>query len=67
MRCKEVLERYHQLIPFPISTEKIEAAGYDVDQYIKDLGESLRHCDDVNDRPLARKVCKMINDLKGLE
>lgn len=67
MLCKEVLEKYQKLVPFPISLKKIATAGYDVGQYLKDLGESLRQCDDVNDHPLARTVCAMVDDLKDMQ
>ena len=64
MLCKEVLEKYGKMVPYPISPEKIAAAGYDVDKYIKDMGEELSRCDDVGDEPLALWVCRMVNDLR---
>ena len=67
MLCKEVLEKYHKLVPFPISPEKIAMAGYDIGQYLKDLGESLRQCDDVDDHPLARSVCAMVDDMRDMQ
>jgi len=62
MLCKDVLEKFNKLVPFPITPEKIAAAGYDLDQYIKDMGESLRQCDDVGVHPRAKKVCDMIDE-----
>lgn len=66
MLVKDVLKKFNQLVPFPISFEKIEAAGFDVKQYFKDLGEELSKCDDVGDHPRAKRVCNMLkNDGKG--
>lgn len=66
MKCKDVLEKYHKLVPFPITPEKIATAGYDVGQYLKDLAGSLRQCDDVDDHPIARTVCSMVDDLRTM-
>ncbi len=60
MLCKDVLEKFHKLVPFPITPEKIAAAGYDVDQYFKDMGDLLRQCDDVGDHPRAKRMCDMV-------
>lgn len=60
MLCKDVLEKFHKLVPFPITPEKIAAAGYDVDQYFKDMGEALRQCDDVDSHPRAKRMCKLL-------
>ena len=65
MKCKEVLDKYHKLVPFPISPEKIEATGYNVSQYLGDLSDELELCDDYFEHPLAQKVCRMVNDLRG--
>lgn len=63
MLCNDVLEKFNKLVPFPITLEKIAAAGYDVDQYIKDMGESLRQCDDIGNHPQAKHVCDMVQKM----
>ena len=63
MLCKDVIEKFHKLVPFPTTPEKITAAGYDVEQYIKEMGESLRQCDDFGVHPRAKKMCDMIDGL----
>ena len=63
MLCKDVLEKFHKLVSFPVTPEKIAAAGYDVSQYLKELGDALHQCDDVDKHPLARSVCDMVDEL----
>lgn len=63
MLCKEVIEKFNKLVPFPITPEKIAAAGYDVAQYIKNMGEALSQCDDVGVHPRVKSVCDMVNEL----
>ena len=56
----DVLKKFNRLVPFPITPEKIADAGFDVDQYIKDMGEELRQCDDVGNNPRAKRICKLL-------
>jgi len=46
MRAAEVMRKHHQLVPFPVTRKKIEAAGYDFKQYVSELIDELRKCDD---------------------
>jgi len=43
---KEVMEHYHAKVPFPITPAKIEAAGYDVHQYLKEMIHELMKAND---------------------
>jgi len=60
MLCKNVIEKFNKLVPFPITSEKIKAAGYDVGQYLKSIGEELSQCEDVDEHPLAKRISGMI-------
>lgn len=55
MKCKEVLERYHRIVSFPMSIKKIKQAGYEPADYLKKLAADIRKCTDVeNDRTAQR-------------
>jgi hypothetical protein len=47
MKVKTVMKKFHKLVPFPISSEKIRTAGYNVEQYVTDLIQELRLCSDL--------------------
>lgn len=66
MKVKEVLREYHQKVPFPLTARKIKKAGYDVSDYLINLLEDLRKCEDLwKNEKLAKKLLKCIEDLKG--
>lgn len=44
--AREIMERYHARVPFPITPAKIKTAGYDVEQYLKGLIRELGEADD---------------------
>lgn len=53
MTTKEVLEKYQKKVAFPITPEKIRAAGYDVTAYLKQLVKEVKNCSDYDGRPLG--------------
>lgn len=46
MTIKEVLDRYHKKVPFPLTKGKIEAAGYDAEEYLRELVSKVEKCVD---------------------
>lgn len=67
MKCKDILEKYSQLVPFPITPESIAAAGYDVTEYLCRLTNELYLCDDYSEQPRAVQICEMASDLRILQ
>jgi len=65
MKVKQVLKRHHKLVPFPLTTAKIEAAGYNVTQYLTDLIKELNRCEDSNDL-LVRQLKEQTLDISPL-
>jgi len=64
MKVKEVLEKYHAKVSFPISPKKIIDTGYSVREYLLLLGEDLEKCED---KKIARKVIEAIRQLKDIK
>ena len=60
MLVKDVLKKFNKLVPFPLTLEKIAAAGFDAKQYFKDMGDELRQCEDVGNHPRVKTVCKLL-------
>lgn len=60
MLVKDVLEKFNKLVPFPLTLKKIADAGFDAEEYFKDMGEALRQCDDVGTYPRAKNACKLL-------
>ena len=54
MKCKDVFEKYHRIVSYPLSIKKIKAAGYDPAKYLKRLARDIRKCDDINDKAAQR-------------
>lgn len=60
MKIKQVLKKYHKKVPFPITSAKIKAAGYNVEDYIMSMIAELRSCDDSSNfltQGLTNLVC----------
>lgn len=56
---KKILKKYHAKVPFPITPSKVESAGYDFEQYLKNIISDLCKADDFNDdsvQNILRKV-----------
>lgn len=63
MKCKDVLDKFQKLVPFPMTPKKIKAAGYDVGQYLKSIGKELSKCEDVDEHPLAKSICDTLQKM----
>ena len=59
---KEVLERYDAKVPFPLTPEKIEAAGHNVAFYLGCLVGELMNADDADD-PRTGEILSQIDDI----
>ena len=62
MKAAQVLDRYNVLVPFPITPEKIAAAGYDVQLFLSNLVNELYQCED-RDRPSVKKTLSAIGQI----
>jgi len=57
---KDVLEKYHKLVPFPITLAKVKKAGYKPEQYLRDLAADLNQCSDKKDGK-SKKLIAALN------
>ena len=62
---KEVLTKYHKIVPFPITPAKIEQAGQPVTAYLYQIVTDLKRCTDAN-TPRAKKTIKSLDKLFDL-
>jgi len=60
--AKEVLIKYNKLVEFPITPEKIQAAGYDVDLYLIELIKALEAAEDSQEHPIIGRLSKLRED-----
>lgn len=66
MKVKEVLREYHKKVLFPLTVSKIKKAGYPMSEYLTNLIEDLRKCEDFQKHEkLAKNLLKCLEDLKG--
>lgn len=56
MKAAQVLDRYYRLVPFPLTPEKIAAAGYDVDLFLSNLINELYQCEDRDLTPVKKTL-----------
>lgn len=63
MQCKEVLAKYHKMVPFPWTLPKISKAGYVPKEFLLDLGNELKNCSDA-DSGVVAKVIRTVSELK---
>jgi len=63
MLCKNVIEKFNKLVPFPMIPGKIKVAGYNVGQYLKSIGKELSQCEDVDEHPLAKQIIGMVQKM----
>ena len=61
--AKEILERYHSKVTFPITPGKIKAAGYDVEQFLNGLIADIRRADD-SQAPLIQRYLRELGRIK---
>lgn len=59
MTMKEVLVKYHKLVPFPIALAKIKKAGREPEQYLKDLVADLNQCSDKDDGKNKKRLAAL--------
>ncbi len=67
MIVKQVIEKYHKLVPFPISSAKVKRAGYTVEQYLQNITTELNKCSDKKDgknKKLIASLNKTLAELK---
>ena len=62
MKASQVLDQCHHLVPFPLTPEKIAAAGYDVDLFLSNLVNELCQCED-RDLPAVKKALSDIRQV----
>lgn len=67
MKCKELLDKYNELVPFPYAPEKIAAAGYNVTQFLSDLAYEIHLCDDYGEQPLAQRIYEAASNLRRID
>lgn len=60
MKCAEVLEKYHRIVPFPLSIKRIKAAGYDPAKYLKRMAKDIRRCDDIENDKTAQDFLRKV-------
>lgn len=65
MNVKDVLLKYHAIVPFPWTIAKIEKAGHKPSGLIVELGSDLLLCED-NKGKTCQKVIAMVNQLKAV-
>lgn len=62
MKVKEVLQKYHALVPFPWTLAKIHRAGYDPKRFFIRMGKELSKCEDTAST-LCQKVIQEVSKL----
>ncbi len=63
MLVKDVLKKYHAIVPFPWTLAKIAKAGLEPCNFFLEVGESLSKCTDIG-TPAGLAVLEAINKLK---
>lgn len=62
MLVVEVLKKYHQTVPFPLTPRKIKKANLDPARYLMEIGYELAQCEDIE----TESSKAVINALKEL-
>lgn len=47
MKVKDVLKKYHKIVPFPWTVPKLEKAGYDLAFLFEAISRELKECEDI--------------------
>ena len=55
MKVKDVILKYHKIVPFPWSPSKLRKAGKDAMEFCRQVGQELGDCVD-KDTPSAKAV-----------
>ncbi len=62
VKCQEVLKKYNNIVPFPISREKVQKAGYkDPVKYLEQIAREIKECED-SDQPVAQEFLKILDE-----
>jgi len=61
MTIKQVLEKYHKIVPFPVSLTKIKKAGQAPKQYLQNIVAELNQCSDA-DSCKSKKLLASLNE-----
>lgn len=65
MKVRDLLKKYHKLVPFPWTPAKIKKAGYDTAFFLVEMGRELENCED-KDSESAKQILEMLKDLEML-
>lgn len=63
MKVKQVIEKYHALVNFPWSVDKISKAGYDPSTFTANIIRQLENCEDSENPDYA----EILNELRNLQ
>lgn len=66
MKVAEVMKKYHKLVPFPVTVEKIRAAGFEPTSYLAEVSDALGGCSDFHKSPGAIKIAQSIDQVRQL-
>lgn len=62
MKVKDVILKYHAIVPFPWSPSKLKKAGKDPMEMCRQIGQEIGNCED-KDTPAAKAVLDTLKDL----
>ncbi len=62
MKVKEVILKYHAIVPFPWIPSKLKKAGHDPMEMCRSIGEEIGECED-KDTPSSKAVLDTLKDL----
>lgn len=65
MKTKDVMIKYHKLVPFPWTPRKIKKAGFDPTPLMLELGKELGRCEDA-DLPGIKELMETLKKLDVL-
>lgn len=62
-KVKDVIEKYHGIVPFPWSDKKIKKAGREPMELYRQIGQEIGECEDKN-TPEAQAVLEILKKLE---
>lgn len=62
MTVREVIVKYHGIVPFPWTPSKLKKAGFDPMEMCRRIGQQIGECED-KDTPAAQAVLDTLKDL----
>jgi len=63
MLVKDVLLKFHNIVPFDWTIQKIKKAGLNPTQFLIEVGRDLERCDDIN-TTTGKEVLKILKKLE---